>query len=165
MLLLIGIVHFSLGEEIGHFKEIQSQKKQKTSAEAKEKDFYITPRGGFSPFTGLIGIELQYKHFAFDIGYATFGYTHREGEGIQQFLAYGIKYYVNPHKRTVYVGVGSWTELTKGQDPQDETYPITFIFGYRWRWKTGWDFNLGIGAIFNGEGYPPMVELAFGYSF
>jgi len=74
--LFIGIVHFSLGEEIDHYKEIQSQKNQKASAAAEEKDFYITPRIGFSSFTGYIGIELQYKHFAFGIGYL-YGGTQR----------------------------------------------------------------------------------------
>lgn len=68
VLLFIGAVHFSLGEEIDNYKEIQSQKNQKASAAAEEKDFYMTPRIGFSVLTGFIGIELQNKHFAFDAG-------------------------------------------------------------------------------------------------
>lgn len=59
----------SCGKYIDHFEEIQSQKNQKASAAAEEKDFYIIPRIGLSSFTGFIGIELQYKHFALGIGY------------------------------------------------------------------------------------------------
>ncbi|MGB2763826.1 MAG: hypothetical protein WBC02_08260 [Candidatus Aminicenantaceae bacterium] len=56
MLLFIGIVHFSLGEEIGHYKEIQSQKKEKASADSsKEKKIYFTFRLGAGGSTELGG--------------------------------------------------------------------------------------------------------------
>ncbi len=161
------IVHFSLGEEIGHYKEIQSQKNQKASAAAEEKDFYITPRIGFSTLTGLVGIELQHKHFAFDIGYYFSEEPEKEGE-YNRFLTYGIKYYFKPHRSTAYIGLGGVTALVKIIDEDDGGTGIGFILGYRWRWGKGWDFNLGIGAGFpigkDGSTFP-MFDLAFGYSF
>ena len=146
MLLFIGIVHFSLGEEIN----------------PKEKDFYITPRIGFSTLTGLIGIELQYKHVAFDIGYAIDDEPPHEGEDIHHYLMYGIKYYVNSHHSTWYIGLGGWANLDKDE------LDIGVILGYRWRWGKGWDFSLGYGLVLsrlNDVSPPPMFELAFGYSF
>ena len=161
MLLFIGIVHFSLGEEIGHYKEIQSQKYKKVSSSTKEKDFYITPRIGFSALTGVYGIELQHKHFAFDIGHFT-------GSEVKHTLTYGIKYYVNSHRSTAYIGLGGWTDLDEVITNKDWRTAIGFILGYRWRWGKGWDFNLGIGPAFSkGKGAfaPPLFDIAFGYSF
>ena len=138
MLLFISIVHFSLGEGI------------------YPKDFYITPRIGFSTLTGAIGIELQYKHVAFDIGYLFTAESRYEGSGFPHGLTYGIRYYFNPHYSTWYFGLGGWTdfdELNTGA-----------ILGYRWRWGKGWDFCLGLGYTFSGSGVP-MIDLAFGYSF
>ncbi|MGB2763817.1 MAG: hypothetical protein WBC02_10430 [Candidatus Aminicenantaceae bacterium] len=134
MLLFIGIVHFSLGEEI------------------YPKDFYITPRIGFSTLTGQIGIELQHKHVAFDIGYIRTGPPHEDSK---QYLTYGIRYYFNPHYRTWYFGVGGGTDF-------DELH-LGFIVGYRWRWGKGWDFCLGYGYLLTKEA--PMIDLALGYSF
>ena len=143
MLLFIGIVHFSLGEEIDH------------------KDFYITPRIGFSTFSGLIGIELQYKHFAFNIGDFT-------GEKVKHCLTYGIKYYFKSHHSTWYFGLGGGTALDEFIGENNWRQHIGFILGYRWRWGKGWDFNLGIGPLFpigKKATHPPMFDLAFGYSF
>jgi len=164
MLLFIGVVQFSLGEEIGNCKEIQSQKNQKASAMAEEKDFYITPRFGLSTLTGvigieLLGIELQHKHVAFDIGYFP-------GTEVKHFLTFGIRYYFNSHRSTAYVGLGSG--IGKEVDENVWRSHIGPIFGYRWRWKKGWDFNLGIGfalGVGRGAPNPPMFELALGRSF
>ena len=140
MLLFIGIVHFSLGEEI------------------YPKDFYITPRFGFSTLTGTIGIELQYKHVAFDIGYGFTAKPPHEEDGLQHALTYGIRYYFNPHYRTWYFGLGGWIRLDKDE------IDMGFIVGHRWRWGKGWDFCLGFGYTFSGSG-APMIDLALGYSF
>ena len=159
VLLFIGIVHFSLGEEIGQYKEIQSQKNQKASATAEEKDFYVILRFGLSTLTGLVGIELQHKHVAFDIGYAP-------GSEVKHYLTFGIKYYFNSHHSTAYIGLGSG--IGKEIDENVWRSHLGPIFGYRWRWGKGWDFNLGIGFAF-GIGKdaptPPMLELAFGCTF
>ena len=167
MLLLIGIVHFSLGGEIGHSKEIKLQKNQKASAAAEEKDFYMTPRVGLSTLTGLIGIELQNKHFAFDIVYL-WGEEPEEERKYYHILMYGIKYYFKPHRSTAYIGLGGWTDLVKIRDEDDWGTTIGFILGYRWRFWKHWDFSLGTGPAFS-KGkkafVPPMFELAFGYSF
>lgn len=166
-LLFISLVHFSLGEEIGNYKEIQSQKKEKASVVAKEKDFYITPRIGFSTFTGLVGIELQHKHFAFDIGYYFSEEPEKEGE-YNHFLTYGIKYYFKSHHSTWYFGLGGGTALDEFIGENNWRQHIGFILGYRWRWGKGWDFNLGIGPLFpigKKATHPPMFDLAFGYSF
>jgi hypothetical protein len=182
------MVHFLLGEGIDReerdkyklfqdikgfqsdvfiFEEMQSQKHQKTSPATKEKDFYITPRFGFSSLTGFIGIELQYKHFASGIGY----YTLWTGESDESYLTGGIKYYFNSHRRTWYIGLGGGISL-KGEARLDSY--TGFIIGYRWRWGKGWDFSLGIGPLFpnwkhikEGEDKPliRMFELVFGYSF
>ena len=165
MLLFIGIVQFSLGEGIGHCKEIQSQKNQKASAAAKEKDFYITPRIGASSFTALIGIELQYKHFAFGIGY---GYGGDPDIKLYHTLMYGIKYYFKPHRSTWYIGLGG-TEQAKFMYKGEGKTAVGFAIGYRWRFWKHWDFNLGMGPLFSKEKHaltaPIMAELAFGYSF
>jgi hypothetical protein len=162
MLLFICVVHFSLGEEIGHYKEIQPQKNQKASAAPKEKNFYIIPRIGLSSFTGFIGIELQYKHFAFGIGYIY------AGDPDDHTLMYGIKYYFKPYHSTWYIGLGG---IAQGEfiDEDEGKTAIGFILGYRWRFWKGFDFNLGMGPLFakgkNPFTAPIMFELAFGYSF
>ena len=198
ILLFISMVHFLLGEEIDReernryklfqgvkgfqsavfiFEEMQSQKHQKKSPATKEKDFYITPRIGMSTLTGFIGIELQYKHFAFGIGYYEI-WTAGSGkdvpageEGSDLCLTGGIKYYLNSHHRTWYIGLGGGIPL-KG-DARIDSY-TGFLIGYRWRWGKGWDFSLGIGPLFpnwkrleEGEDslIPPMFEVVFGYSF
>ena len=164
MLLFISFVHFSLGEEIDPFEEIQSQKNQKASAAAKEKDFYITPRIGTSTLTGNIGIELQHKHFAFDIGY--FIADDRSRRGFFHILSYGIKYYFRSHRSTLYIGLGSGIGLDNDLDPQD--IGMDFLIGYRWRWGKGWDFSLGLGAGISRRNDIMGItegELALGYSF
>ena len=165
-LLFISLVHFSLGEDIGHYKEIQSQKNQKASAAAKEKDFYITPRIGGSNITVYIEIELQYKHFAFGIGYLYGGDTEKK---LYHTLMYGIKYYFNSHHSTWYIGLGG-TEQAKFMYKGEGKPAIgKFVIGYRWRWGKGWDFNLGIGPLFSKDkgAFTALImgELAFGYSF
>ena len=143
MLLFISIVHFSLGEEI------------------YSKDFYITPRVGFSTLTGMMGIELQYKHFAFDIGYGT-------GSKVKYTSTYGIKYYFNSYRSTPYIGLGGWTDYEEIITDKEWRTAIGFMLGYRWRWGKGFDANLGIGPAFS-KGKkafdPPLFEIAFGYSF
>jgi hypothetical protein len=135
MLLFIGIVHFSLGEEID------------------TKDFYITPRIGVSTLTGMIGIELQYKHVAFDIGYVR---GTPPDEDVNHDLTFGIRYYFEPHRSTFYIGLGGCTDF--------DELDIGAILGYRWRWGKGWDFSLGFGFFFS-DTDAPMIDLAFGYSF
>ena len=161
VLLFITMAHFLLGKEIDHYKEIQSQKHKKVSSSTKEKDFYVTPRIGFSTLTGLIGIELQYKHFAFNIGDFM-------GTEVKHCLTYGIKYYFKSHHSTWYFGLGGGTALDEFIGENNWRQHIGFILGYRWRWGKGWDFNLGIGPLFpidKNVTHPPMFDLAFGYSF
>lgn len=56
MLLFIGIVHFSLGEEIDHFKEIQSQKKEQANTDfSMGKKVYFTFRLGVGSSAELGG--------------------------------------------------------------------------------------------------------------
>ena len=154
-LLFISLVYFSLGEEIGLKNE------ENINSLRMLKEFYITPRIGFSTFSGLIGIELQYKHFAFNIGDFM-------GAKVKHCLTYGIKYYFKSHHSTGYFGLGGGTALDEFIGENNWRQHIGFILGYRWRWGKGWDFNLGIGPLFpigKKATHPPMFDLAFGYSF
>ncbi len=157
MLLFIGIVHFSLGEEIGLKNE------ENINSFRMLNDFYITPRIGFSSFTGYIGIELQYKHFAFGIGYLYGGDSEIK---LYHTLMYGIKYYFKPHRSTWYIGLGG-TEQGKFIYEGEGKKAIGFVIGYRWRWGKGWDFSLGLGAGISRKTDMGVTEgeLALGYSF
>jgi hypothetical protein len=56
MLLFIGIVHFSLGEEVDHYKEIQSLKKEQANADfSMGKKVYFTFRLGLGASNELGG--------------------------------------------------------------------------------------------------------------
>ncbi len=134
------------------------------SSVAADKNFYLTPRIGWSTFTGNIGIELQYKHFAFDIGDLT-------GKNIKHYLTFGFKYYFYSNHSTIYTGIGGGVALTDNEGDSEST-PVTshtgLIIGYRWRWNSKWELNLGLGPLFplkKGEEGPLMLDLVLGYSF
>ena len=105
---------------------------------------------------------MQYKHFAFDIGDFF-------GEIIKHYLTTGFKYYINSYKNSLYAGIGSGTALVEKQGESSAvTSHLGLIIGYRWRWKSGFEFNLGIGPLFplkEGEEGPPMMDIVLGYSF
>lgn len=137
---------------------------------AIRKDWHIGPRIGISPYTGLIGLEVQYKHFAFDAGYPG---------------NVGIKYYGKPYGHSWFAGAhylhfetdsSDLDDLT-GLDGDTDRDEFGLGGGYRWRWGGGWDLSLSAALFYAEEkeesgsawrrtqliGIRPGI--AFGYSF
>ena len=171
-IIFLSIIFSSLEQLIAQEDEIKQQKETTTTT---EKNFYITPRIFSSTFTGNLGIEIQYKHIAFDIG----DFTANKADFT---LTSGIKYYFNSHHSTWYIGFGGGIAIDEFKvdeyDYRIESF-TGFLLGYRWRWKMGWDLNLGVGPLFpkwtysekgknnpdKDHSHPPMFELTVGFSF
>jgi hypothetical protein len=106
------------------------------------ENWYIGPRVGFvSPFTGLVGIEAQRKHFALSAGMPG---------------TYGAKYYFSIPNHSWYVGLYMvrYNYTPESVQYSDHGYPYDTKKvrrngvggGYRWRWGSGWDLDLSVGV-------------------
>jgi serine/threonine protein kinase len=105
-----------------------------SSQSGRSRSLYLSPRVGLSMATGLIGVELQYKHGAVSGGYIPGG------------LACGARLYLHQSKSSWFTGAcGFWRENSSGQSDE---YNIGLLLGYRWRSKGGWELNLGAGITF-----------------
>lgn len=139
----------------------------------QSENWYIGPRVGIiSPFTGIIGIEAQWRHFAVGAGMPG---------------TYGAKYYFRFPKHSWYLGaymVKYNHKLESVQYEQGHPYDKEKIRrkgvggGYRWRWKNGWDLDLSLGLgvikdvseyrgqdVIYWEGTDIRGGPTFGYSF
>lgn len=163
---------------IGTFMMIMLAVCGSTAASTEEKsgddstvkeDWYIGPRIGISPFTGVIGLEIQYHNFALS-------------GGIPGNV--GLKYYFKPDGHSLFLGgyflhfKNDSNDLPYGGFDGDTTWTEGGLgFGHRWRWGSGWDLSL-CAAIAYGEkeettgpawrktkyiGFRPGI--AVGYSF
>jgi hypothetical protein len=105
-------------------------------AAGTEKEWYVTPKVGYSGFTGIFGLEVQHHELAFDIGLPTSG---------------GIRYYFRPQGHSWFAGLyGSGT----GYDHDETKNGITYTRyskieggvggGYRWFWHSRWSLELGL---------------------
>lgn len=98
--------------------------------------WYVGPRIGVSPFTGLLGIEAQREHLAFFAGLAP---------------RFGMRYYFRFPKHSWFVGAiyshYSYEEK-QGAVLQNKTFTETGPGGgFRWRWGTGWDLELAMALL------------------
>ncbi len=142
------------------------------------EEWYIGPRIGLSPYTGTLGLEVQWREYAFGIGQIPDG------------VASGLRYYFSPQKHSWYLGAFLWLaeeEFTGHFHVTPETTEqlvekrskFGLGGGHRWRWGSGWDLSLGLGVCYRyeevkGETTGDTVdesdiwylpEIAFGYSF
>jgi hypothetical protein len=131
-------------------------------AQEEEKNYYITPKFGWSTVTGNFGIEFQYKNFGINVGDLL-------GTNIKHYLTTGLNFYLDSHKSCFYFGIGYGKALTEREKNSNVITSHTgIIAGYRWKWPGGMGFSLGIGPLISiGEGDegPFMLDLVLGYSF
>ena len=133
---------------------------------------YMNSLFGFSPFTGIIGLELINGHNSFGIG-------------LPGHISY--RYLFNKNTDTFFVGAfagqntyDDYNEREGGiKFKEKESEYIGVGFGKRWYWKSGWNFSL-IAAIqrydytysnpnsslkVKEEGYEVMPGFIGGYKF
>ena len=137
-------------------------------ATPQEKNWFVGPRIGASPYTGLIGLEFQFKHISLGVGWLS------DGE------AYGIRYYFSPQKDSWYLGSYLWRMEKRYYDYYNlynydniKKSRLGLGGGYRWRWDSGWNVSIGVSFAKNNDNYYSsndnkfwfMPELAIGYSF
>lgn len=139
---------------------------------AEGENWYIGPRVGISPFTGLVGFEAQWKHIALSAGMPG---------------TFGAKYYFRFPKHSWHVGLYMVKfNYSPGSVQYEEGIPYDkekirrrgIGTGYRWRWGSGWDLDLslGVGIIEDVYTYKGIETIewsgteirggpSFGYSF
>lgn len=140
------------------------------------ESWYITPRVEFSPMTGLAGVEVQVGHFGIDVGSVP-----TPGPSV------GIKYFFNPSSSSCFLGLFGYegdgeVGRRNGNDVYYFEIGVGVLFGYTWRYSSGWILSIGTGLVYDryeehyGDvtvdesegGYPlaPIaVECSLGYSF
>ena len=113
-----------------------SPNEQETLGTVFEKEeWYIGPRLGYSPFTSIVGLEIQHRHFALSFGFP---------------LKAGFKYYFKPYRHSWFVG-GSFSYFkTDSKDFSGDTTETEGGVGggFRWRWGTGWDFSISLSVLY-----------------
>jgi hypothetical protein len=149
----------------------------KVEWELPTEPWYIGPRIGFSPLSGVVGMELQILQIGINVGYITAG-----GNSIQSA---GLKYYFQQDYNTWFAGIGFFRlncPRPDREDMMDRRELTTLLTGYRWFRKNGWTVSVGGGiSYFNfvtepqegdlfhireeDKGVWPMGELVLGYSF
>lgn len=127
------------------------------------KEFFFGPRIGASMLSGLVGLEMQYRHLAIMAGMGP-------GSG---YAIIGAKFYFSSNGNTWYLG-GGGGGISKGYDDKSDTL-FGGLVGYRWQSPAGWSMNVGLGIGGFRENLEndlkeetqimPMVDLAVGYSF
>jgi hypothetical protein len=154
--LLIGILFFA-------------QPPKAYPSEGKSENWFIGPRIGVSSFTGLLGLEMQYKRVGVSVGIPNRA---------------GARYYVFHPGHAGFIGIfGSKYGFQDDHTIENQFYTDRDIMesgagiGYRWRWGSGWDLEAGLSTIFkkeissgrSGEYIKKSIFLfpilAFGYSF
>lgn len=128
-----------------------------------------SPNIGFSPYTGIIGAEIQRSHFGLTIGLPT---------------CLGLRYYPDKKGYRWFFGAHAmYYDLEKDQtkngiryDSQKSTI-LGLGFGYKWRWRNHWELTASLSIVYNKEEIEndaasrtdeyilPMPGIAFGYSF
>lgn len=91
----------------------------------KKKDFYFTPKLGWSLYTGLLGAELKYKKVSLNFGVS-----------VKDIYGMGIKYYFEQFKNSYYLGMGGF--YRHGDNPSEQktekNYVPGIVFGHCWKW-------------------------------
>ena len=67
----------------------QANEIEPSETDPRKENWYIGPRIGISPYTGIIGLEIQNRHFALSLGFPT---------------TVGLKYYFKPYGHSWFVG-------------------------------------------------------------
>jgi len=134
-----------------------------------ERIIYVSPKFGFSLFTGIAGIELIIKKISFNFGFLLVQ---------NEWYGFGIKYYFKPDQDSYYCSVGR----SVGYYERNKTVKKSFngvTIGKYWKWKNGFNLNFGIGVGVqeriskdssgewkepSSENFP-LIELSFGYLF
>jgi len=144
------------------------------SGEPTRTTLRITPRVGASTFTGLAGVEVQIDHIAVAAGW----FPSRN-----RILA-GLKYYFEPDGHSWQIGVSggyaAWEEEWGRSMMDADWLHIGVAAGYRWRWNTGANISVALGAGYGGDAYQaqdptaedesdrgisPSGEVALGWTF
>ena len=101
-----------------------------------ERAWYVTPKAGLSAFTGILGLEVQYKHLALDVGLP--------GDG-------GLRYYAHPGGHSWFGGLYSMGFSYDHDETKDGVAYTHYSViqaglggGYRWFWRSRWTLELGI---------------------
>lgn len=127
------------------------------------------PHAGFSPYTGIIGGELQNGHWGFTLGAPA---------------ALGVRYYPDREGTRWFFGAhGMWYKLEKDEDKDgirytdQENYLAGAGFGYKWRFKGHWDLTASLSLTYYSEeltntsakrtetGIMLLPGITIGYSF
>jgi len=165
--------------------EVSKQPVEESHRPERQKPWSITPRVGFSFFTGLAGVEIQYGHVALDVGYIPDDYT--------TGYAAGLKYYFRPTTHSWFLGFCyahmGWDGIGDdgreyGVEPVYEDTYYGLAGGYRWQWPQHWSVSLGLGVAAHeyhgvewgpggvlqeedetGTSASPCGEIAVGYRF
>ena len=123
--------------------------------------WFIGPRIGLSPYTGILGVELQYKHAALTAGWPK---------------SIGLKYYFVDSGHSGFIG-GSFKRYSFVDRYNRNVTQTQFGGGpgYRWRWGSGWDLSMSVSFLYLIEGYEGVAldekglvifpGITFGYSF
>ncbi|MFQ5598235.1 MAG: DUF3575 domain-containing protein [Nitrospiria bacterium] len=98
---------------------------------------------GYSPYLGLIGLELQETHFGLTLGFpASLGLRYYfDPSGTQWFLGVHVLHY-DRDKNEIKDGI-LYTEK--------ETTLTGMGIGYKWRWRKHWDLTLSLSLAFEKE--------------
>jgi hypothetical protein len=127
------------------------------------------PQIGFSPYTGVIGAELQKGHYGLTIGMPA---------------SLGIRYYLDDRGYRWFFGAHAmYYSIDKDEtkdgiryENKDSTY-AGLGFGYKWRWKNHWDLIVSLSIAYykeelendfadrTDEYISAMPGVAIGYSF
>ena len=95
----------------------------------------FTIKAGYSPHTGVVGSELQYKYGALCVGAP---------------LSLGLRIYPSGFGHSFFVGpfyqrFSGPSDTYNGVEYGESKWSARGIgAGYRWRWSSGWNFELGL---------------------
>jgi len=139
------------------------------------RNWHLLPRAGFSPLTGVFGIELRIDHIGVAIG------TGPGMESDDPFISAGVRYVFNPSDSSWFAGVAilhhSWDD---GDGDEGEQTYLGALVGYEWHATKNWRIALGIGGAHFSEdigaegteysegsdsGVVPLGEATLAYSF
>ena len=109
-------------------------------------------RFGFSPYLGIIGLEIQKEHYALGLGLpGNLGFT----------------YYDKPQSDSIFysVGIGQFSD-DEYNDTKDGVYYTDFesqFFsagaGYRWYWPSGWNITASLSIQFSSDEYKNSYQV------
>ena len=139
-------------------------------AEESTSEYMFNGKLGISPYTGLLGLEVQKGKWSLGVGFP---------------VSVSVKRYQYENEDSLFYGV-YWNNLT---DNSYDDYEDGILFdeyeresyglgvGYMWLWESGWNTSTGLSVgeykkeytnanlKYFEEGYNLNVELSVGYKF